>query len=91
MYVVRCRAAWPLLAPLLRPPRLHLTHATLACALLLLLHPPAPISPCIQEGATPLHLAADNGHVESVVALCEHGANKEATDKVRAPPTVAVP
>jgi ankyrin repeat protein len=32
------------------------------------------------NGETPLHIAADHGHVETVTALVMHGADKEATD-----------
>ena len=36
-----------------------------------------------QDGSTPLHAAAKEGHLEVVQALEKAGANKDATDKVR--------
>jgi len=41
-----------------------------------------------QGGWTPLHLAAYYGHTEVVTVLVDKGADKEATDKVSAPPVV---
>jgi hypothetical protein len=47
---------------------------------------------CAQNGNTPLHQAAVNGHVECVALLVERGANKEAKNNVRcaAPSPAAV-
>ena len=39
-----------------------------------------------QDGITPLHLVASNGHTEVVKVLMEAGATVEATDKVSALP-----
>ena len=36
-----------------------------------------------QDGATPLHAAAQNGHELAVVALVAAGAKIEAADRVR--------
>jgi hypothetical protein len=36
-----------------------------------------------QDGSTPLHYAAAEGHAPVVTLLCERGANKAATDRVR--------
>jgi hypothetical protein len=38
---------------------------------------------CTQDGNTPLHMAAMDGHVACVALLVERGANREATDMVR--------
>ncbi len=47
----------------------------------------------LQGWWTPLHIAAENGHLEVVRLLLSHSADKEATDKVRAvlPPRQAGP
>jgi hypothetical protein len=38
---------------------------------------------CAQDGSTPLHGAAMSGQAECVTLLVQHGADKEAKDKVR--------
>ena len=43
----------------------------------------------VQGGATPLHIAADDGHLEVVKALLAAGANKEAGTQVSGTPAAA--
>ena len=45
----------------------------------------APLPPLLplKDGYTPLHLAAMEGHLESVRLLLDRGADKEAKTKVR--------
>jgi hypothetical protein len=76
--------------------RLHPATRPRRCALRQLigtaLTPPAAVCPSAavlrrsgmaQNGDTPLHYAAQRGHVECVALLVERGADKEAKDKVR--------
>ena len=42
------------------------------------------IGPLVQNGASPLHLAAFKGHIETVRTLTELGANLDARNAVRA-------
>lgn len=39
--------------------------------------------PCLQDGNTPLHLAATEGHAKVVEVLLAAGADKQAVDMVR--------
>ena len=45
--------------------------------------PPPPFGVIFQNGGTPLHYAADNGHESTVRLLLDRGADKEAKHKVR--------
>ena len=49
--------------------------------LLLRNHVPAKIEEKNNLGLTPLHLAADNGHLNIVQTLLNHGVNPDCTDK----------
>jgi hypothetical protein len=46
--------------------------------------PPPPLAHVVQDGSTPLHLAARNEKLEVVSLLLSSKANLEATNKVRA-------
>ena len=56
---------------------------------------PRPPAPATQDGRTPLHYAALNGHKDVAALLLERGADKEAKNNVSVPmhvgPAAALP
>ncbi|KXZ44517.1 hypothetical protein GPECTOR_66g245 [Gonium pectorale] len=43
----------------------------------------AAVEAAMENGATPLHIAAQNGRVDAMEALLQAGANKDAAKEVR--------
>jgi ankyrin repeat protein len=50
----------------------------------LLLQHGADVEAIKTNGQSPLHRAAEEGHLDCVIVLLEHGANRHARDKARA-------